>query len=134
MQNGSALRNRGMATKSGGHPSKQGDAESLPSSSSHQHPLHEHDSEHEHDHTHENGHAHSHSIFRPHSHSLEDGVSFNAEGVVKVMSGQGDRGSQITLLGLVLNVGLTVAKGTAGWFMNSAALLAEAWHSASGAP
>jgi divalent metal cation (Fe/Co/Zn/Cd) transporter len=48
------------------------------------------------------------------------------------MSGQGDRGSQITLLGLVLNVGLTVAKGAAGWFMNSAALLAEAWHSASG--
>ena len=49
-----------------------------------------------------------------------------------MMSGKGDRGSQITLLGLVLNVGLTVAKGAAGWFMNSAALLAEAWHSASG--
>ncbi|KAG2220587.1 hypothetical protein INT45_002609 [Circinella minor] len=33
------------------------------------------------------------------------------------------------MIGLASNVGLTVAKGTAGWFMNSAALLADAAHS-----
>ena len=44
----------------------------------------------------------------------------------------GDRGSQITLVGLFSNVGLTVAKGLAGWYLHSASLLADAGHSASG--
>ncbi|KAI8067902.1 cation efflux protein [Gongronella butleri] len=38
---------------------------------------------------------------------------------------------QITLVGLVANVGLTVSKGAAGWYMNSASLLADATHSLS---
>lgn len=42
-----------------------------------------------------------------------------------------DRGSRITILGLASNVGLTAVKGTAGIFMNSASLLAEAGHSLS---
>jgi divalent metal cation (Fe/Co/Zn/Cd) transporter len=33
---------------------------------------------------------------------------------------------------LVANVGLTAAKGAAGWYMHSAALLADAGHSLSG--
>lgn len=45
----------------------------------------------------------------------------------------GDRGSRITLLGLFINVGLTGAKGVAGWHMHSASLLADAGHSLSGA-
>ena len=44
----------------------------------------------------------------------------------------GDRGSQITLIGLFANVGLTIAKGAAGWYMHSASLLADAGHSMSG--
>ena len=44
----------------------------------------------------------------------------------------GDRGSRITVIGLVSNVGLTAAKGAAGWYMNSASLLADAGHSLSG--
>ncbi|KAI8876715.1 cation efflux protein [Backusella circina FSU 941] len=39
------------------------------------------------------------------------------------------RGMQITWTGFVANIGLTVSKGTAGWMMNSAALLADAAHS-----
>src|SRR5712671_471385 len=45
---------------------------------------------------------------------------------------EGDSGSRITLVGLGVNVILTSAKGAAGWFMNSAALLADAGHSLSG--
>jgi divalent metal cation (Fe/Co/Zn/Cd) transporter len=44
-----------------------------------------------------------------------------------------DRGTQVTVIGLVSNVGLTAAKGLAGWYMNSASLLADAGHSFSGA-
>ena len=44
----------------------------------------------------------------------------------------GDRGSRITLVGLFSNVGLTIAKGAAGWYMHSASLLADAGHSVSG--
>lgn len=39
------------------------------------------------------------------------------------------RGTRITIIGLVSNVGLTISKGVAGWMMNSASLLAEALHS-----
>lgn len=41
------------------------------------------------------------------------------------------RGMQVTWIGFASNVGLTVSKGTAGWFMNSASLLADAAHSLS---
>ena len=44
---------------------------------------------------------------------------------------EGDRGSQVTLVGLGVNVMLTSAKGAAGWYMNSAALLADGDHSLS---
>lgn len=45
---------------------------------------------------------------------------------------EGDRGSQITLVGLFANIGLTGVKGLAGWYMHSASLLADAGHSLSG--
>ena len=45
---------------------------------------------------------------------------------------EGDRGSRVTLVGLGANVLLTSAKGAADWYMNSAALLADAGHSSSG--
>ena len=45
---------------------------------------------------------------------------------------EGDRGSRVTLIGLAANILLTSAKGAAGWYMNSAALLADAGHSLSG--
>ncbi|KAI8885146.1 cation efflux protein [Backusella circina FSU 941] len=41
----------------------------------------------------------------------------------------GKKGTRITIIGLTSNVGLTIAKGAAGWMMNSASLLAEALHS-----
>jgi divalent metal cation (Fe/Co/Zn/Cd) transporter len=49
-----------------------------------------------------------------------------------VLGRTGDRGSRITLIGLFSNVGLTLAKGAAGWYMHSASLLADAGHSMSG--
>jgi Co/Zn/Cd efflux system component len=45
---------------------------------------------------------------------------------------EGDRGSAVTLVGLSANALLTGAKGAAGWYMNSAALLADAGHSLKG--
>lgn len=41
----------------------------------------------------------------------------------------GDAGSRVTIIGLVANIGVTGVKGAAGWYMNSAALLADAGHS-----
>ena len=116
--NGSALRSRTHSTKSTSKSKGQGTAAS-----------HSHEEEHDHDHDHE--HTHSHSIFG-HTHSREDGPSKEVESVVQVMQGKADRGSRITVIGLVVNVGLTISKFGAGWMMNSAALLAEAGHSASG--
>jgi hypothetical protein len=109
--------------------------------------LHHHENAHEHDHNNAN---HSHSIFSAHSHSHgEEGHDASAEEVMKALGGSGqwnlsangiqltlrpgDRGSRITLIGLFANIGLTASKGAAGWYMNSAALLAEAGHSLSGA-
>ncbi|KAH7888572.1 cation efflux family-domain-containing protein [Phlebopus sp. FC_14] len=85
---------------------------------------------HAHDHT--SSHSHSHSIFHSHSHDEHDhDYGHDAEQIVQALQGGGDRGSQITLLGLVVNVGLTGAKGIAGWYMHSASLLADAGHSMS---
>ncbi|KAI3618578.1 cation efflux family [Moniliophthora roreri] len=76
-------------------------------------------------------HSHSHSLFG-HSHSHgEEGHSHGTEQIVAALQGSGDRGSQITLVGLYSNVGLTLAKGLAGWYLHSASLLADAGHSLS---
>ncbi|KAL5484783.1 MMT2 [Sanghuangporus weigelae] len=90
------------------------------------------DEHHEHSHAPSiTSHSHSHSMFSGHTHSRDDGPGQDVEGILQALRGRGDRGSRITLLGLVVNVGLTGGKGMAGWYMNSAALLAEAGHSAS---
>ncbi|KAI0666531.1 cation efflux family-domain-containing protein [Trametes maxima] len=99
-------------------------------------PEHPAASAHDHDHpstSHSHSHSHSHGIFdtlvHTHDHG-EDGHGKDAEQIVQALKGQGDRGSRITLVGLASNVVLTGAKGAAGWYMNSAALLADAGHCA----
>ncbi|OBZ90390.1 Mitochondrial metal transporter 2, partial [Choanephora cucurbitarum] len=49
--------------------------------------------------------------------------------LMTTLTSSSKRGTRITIIGLASNVGLTVAKGVAGWAMNSASLLAEALHS-----
>ncbi|KAH9944706.1 cation efflux family-domain-containing protein [Amylocystis lapponica] len=97
-------------------------------------PKHHAHKEHPHSHEHEHGHSHSHShsIFgaMTHTHAPGEGHT-DAEQIVEALKGGGDRGSRITLIGLVSNVGLTASKGAAGWYMNSASLLADAGHSLS---
>ncbi|KAJ7901916.1 mitochondrial iron ion transporter [Mycena olivaceomarginata] len=84
----------------------------------------------EHDHEGHSHSSHSHSLFTPHSHG--PGASTDtAERLMAAFRGAGDRGSQITLLGLFANIGLLVIKGTAGWMTHSAALIADAGHSLS---
>ncbi|KAI0305573.1 cation efflux family-domain-containing protein [Multifurca ochricompacta] len=84
----------------------------------------------DHGHTLSNSHSHSHGIFGGHSHSHKGGYAHGG-GLVETLESGGDRGSRVTLIGLFANVLLTSAKGAAGWFMNSAALLADAGHSLS---
>lgn len=116
----------------------------------------DHDHEHEHAREHEHEHTHSHTVLgslsHSHSHSHGENGHDDVERVVQALRGggtsfrcsasvstrklsmlAGDKGSRITLIGLAANVGLTVSKGTAGWFLNSASLLADAGHTASGA-
>ncbi|KAH9894913.1 hypothetical protein C8Q73DRAFT_692188 [Cubamyces lactineus] len=99
-----------------------------------EHPDHSHDHAHDHDHaSHSHSHSHSHGLFSTlvHTHDhAEDGHTKDPEKIVQALQGQGDRGSRITLIGLASNVVLTGAKGAAGWYMNSAALLADAGHCA----
>lgn len=77
-------------------------------------------------------HDHSHGIFgHSHSHGGDDGHAHGGEVMEALQKGVADRGSRITLIGLGANVLLTSAKGAAGWYMNSAALLADAGHSLS---
>ncbi|ORX41146.1 cation efflux family-domain-containing protein [Kockovaella imperatae] len=84
--------------------------------------AHEHDDHDGHDH------HHHHGIFSAHHHDHHEG----AEQIMQALeSGKIDRGTKITLLGLGTNVGLTITKGLAGLWMNSAALVAEAGHSLS---
>nr|XP_019008021.1 mitochondrial protein with role in iron accumulation [Kwoniella pini CBS 10737]OCF46802.1 mitochondrial protein with role in iron accumulation [Kwoniella pini CBS 10737] len=86
-------------------------------------------STHAQDHDHGHGHDHSHSgIFHTHVHDHSEG----AEQIMQAISkGKLDRGTKITLLGLGSNIALTLSKGAAGLWMNSASLLAEAGHSLS---
>ncbi|KAJ8503127.1 hypothetical protein ONZ45_g11131 [Pleurotus djamor] len=121
------------------HSNKDGEDDKTPNGQSadqgHDH-AHEHKHTHEHnhgqEHEHDHDHAHSHSIFSSHSHSHgEGGHSHGADKIMEALQGSGDRGSQITLVGLFANIGLTFAKGAAGWFMHSASLLADAGHSLS---
>ncbi|OWT37924.1 mitochondrial protein with role in iron accumulation [Cryptococcus neoformans Bt1] len=89
-------------------------------------PQHEHKHEHEHEHDHD--HDHEHGLFHTHVHDHSEG----AEQLMEALSsGKMDRGTRITLLGLGSNVALTLSKGLAGLWMNSASLLAEAGHSLS---
>ncbi|KAH9910632.1 cation efflux family-domain-containing protein [Fomitopsis serialis] len=88
-----------------------------------------------HSHSHTHSHEHSASFFGGMSHTHgpgEDGHGHDAEQIVEALQkGAADRGSRITLIGLFANVGLTASKGLAGWYMNSASLLADAGHSLS---
>ncbi|CAE6365516.1 unnamed protein product [Rhizoctonia solani] len=84
--------------------------------------------EHDHHHDHDD-HSHSHGLFHSHSHSHAHGGE--AGEIMKALSGAGDAGSRITLIGLASNVVLSATKGIAGVYLNSAALVADAAHSLS---
>lgn len=73
--------------------------------------------------------GHSHSGGGGHSHT--HGGAEEADALLAALRGSSDPGSRITLIGLGANVGLTGVKGVAGWFLGSAALLADAAHSGS---
>lgn len=75
------------------------------------------------------GHSHAHGHHHHHGH--DHGSAEEADALLAALKGKGDRGSNITLAGLVSNVGLCGAKGVAGVYLNSAALLADAAHSLS---
>lgn len=123
-------------TPSSANPTKSPSASSSPhshSSHSHDHqghtqthPVPSSSSAHSHDgHDHA---GHSHSLFSTHTHDHSEGAE---QLITALSSGRLDRGTKITLLGLASNVGLTISKGLAGFWLNSASLLAEAGHSCS---
>ena len=137
------LMSRRHTTKSSASIDPSPTATSSSSSSAHNHNSHNQNHSHDHD----------HGIFHPHVHDHSEG----AEQIINAFrSGNVDRGTRITLLGtsdplpfprpiasmlflirpdasagLGSNVTLTVTKGLAGLWMNSASLLAEAGHSLS---
>ncbi|KAI0035905.1 cation efflux family-domain-containing protein [Vararia minispora EC-137] len=122
-------------------PAAAGEHQAAPPAHAHTHPPRHadgaagHDPDHAHDHDHEHGHEHGHGIFG-HSHGHGEDEGHGTELIDAFSAGlsscfAGDKGARITLIGLFANVLLTSAKGAAGWFMNSAALLAEAGHSLS---
>ncbi|KAJ3883562.1 mitochondrial iron ion transporter [Lentinula edodes] len=102
---------------------ENGEAETKKDSAEHR------DHDHDHDHNHEHSHSHSQSFFSGHSHAGE--YNYGAEKIMAAWEGSGDKGSSITILGLLSNIALTGVKGTAGWYMHSASLLADAGHSLS---
>jgi len=50
---------------------------------------------------------------------------------VDALKRSGDRGTHVSVLGFLANIGLTGVKGAAGWYLNSPVLLADAGHSLS---
>ncbi|TBU30178.1 cation efflux protein [Dichomitus squalens] len=92
---------------------------------------HDHDHSHDaHSHAHSHTYSHSHGFFRSlvHRHDQgEDGHAKDLEQIVQALKGEGTS-SPRSHFSLTSNVVLTGAKGAAGWYMNSAALLADAGH------
>ncbi|MCO5589885.1 hypothetical protein L7F22_043854 [Adiantum nelumboides] len=77
---------------------------------------------------------HSHGWLGGHSHShshAAEGSAEEADKLLKALKGKGDRGSNITVVGLIANLVLCGAKGLAGVWLHSASLLADAAHSLS---
>lgn len=84
-------------------------------------------------------HSHSHWIFgepsRSHSHGYFGHYTTLQREVRTCLIHvfvTGGRASRVTLVGLCTNVVLTSAKGTAGWYMNSVALLTDTGNPSSG--
>ncbi|KAJ2741453.1 mitochondrial metal transporter [Coemansia sp. BCRC 34301] len=75
--------------------------------------------------SHSHSHAHSHGLFGAHTHSSEEAAS-------KIdLIEHHQAGSRITVIGMGANFGMSVAKGLAGVYFHSSALLADAAHSLS---
>ncbi|KAJ2421620.1 mitochondrial metal transporter [Coemansia sp. RSA 2531] len=70
-------------------------------------------------------HSHSHGLFSAHTHASEDSA-----GKIDLIEHH-QAGSRITLIGMGANFGMSVAKGAAGVYFHSSALLADAAHSLS---
>ncbi|KAJ2366798.1 mitochondrial metal transporter [Coemansia sp. RSA 2610] len=75
----------------------------------------------------EEGHTHGHGLFSAHAHTHD---SRELAGKLDMME-HNKAGSRITLIGMGANVGMSVAKGAAGVYFHSSALLADAAHSLS---
>lgn len=87
---------------------------------------------HEHEQSQAAGHSHSHGLLgHSHDHSHAHGSPEEADRLIEALKGKGDRGSNITLLGLFSNIVLCISKGLAGMWLNSASLVADAAHSLS---
>lgn len=94
--------------------------------------LNQRNASHDHSHSHAAGHSHSHSLLgHSHDHSHAHGSPEEADRLIEALKGKGDRGSNITLLGLFSNILLCISKGIAGMWLNSASLVADAAHSLS---
>ena len=68
--------------------------------------------------THSHSHSHSHSDQHSHKHDdgKEDGEQDEMAFMLSALTGGGkDKGSRITLIGLLANVALVFVKGVAGW-------------------
>lgn len=103
-------------------PEKMSTAE--PSTLRQRAPAHDH-------HDHHDEHGHSHGILGGHHHHHDHGSPEEADRLIAALKGKGDRGSNITLLGLLSNILLCISKGFAGVLLNSASLVADAAHSLS---
>ncbi|KAI8061817.1 cation efflux family-domain-containing protein [Gilbertella persicaria] len=71
----------------------------------------------------------THSFLGSVRHHGSHGHHHHDADLMTTLTSSSKKGTRITIIGLASNVGLTVAKGVAGWVMNSASLLAEALHS-----
>ncbi|KAJ2657139.1 mitochondrial metal transporter [Coemansia sp. RSA 1200] len=74
---------------------------------------------------HNHSHSHSHGLFSVHAHGSEEHAS-----KIELLE-HNKAGSRITLIGMGANFGMSVAKGLAGVYFHSSALLADAAHSMS---
>ncbi|KAJ1942225.1 mitochondrial metal transporter [Kickxella alabastrina] len=72
-------------------------------------------------------HTHTHGLFNSHSHTHSTSETAAKMDILE----HHQAGSRITLIGMGANVGMSVAKGIAGIYFHSSALLADAAHSMS---
>lgn len=74
------------------------------------------------------GHGHGHGHDHPRAHSGHNHSHHHHDNTYLTSTNKNDAGVRVTRLGLYVNLGMAISKGIGGYYFNSQALVADAFH------